>query len=149
LMLIAYQDIKDREVYAFIFPVLAIGLGMLHYFNVYPVQFFMATGINLIVVLMILGILYVYTRLRIKKPFFKEVFGLGDALFFVALALGFPTVTFVVILVFSLLFSLLTWIVFKRSVVHSTIPLAGYMSIFLGVLFFMNYTVTSLKLYVL
>ncbi|WP_103069706.1 hypothetical protein [Aquimarina sediminis] len=149
LGIIAYQDFKDRKVYGFVFPVLIGLLGLLHYQNVNHINFLYAVLINLGVLIVIMGILYLYTLIKIKRPFFEEVFGVGDLLFFLALGVGFPTVTFIILLVFSLLFSLVAWLVVKKSAKHNTIPLAGYMSVFLGVICIAYWSTNILTLYLI
>ncbi len=142
---ITYQDVKDREVYGFVFLILIGLLGILHYKSVMPIHFIYAVGINLGIVLICLSISFLYARLILKRSFFKEAFGLGDLLFFIGIAIGFPTITFTILLVFSLLFSLLLSLVIKKS----TVPLAGYMSMFFGVLLITNWITNSLTLYLI
>ena len=84
---------------------------------------------NFGVVLMILLVLQGYAKLKLKTNL-NTVFGLGDALFFLALCVSFPTVSFIIFFVFSLLFSLLLHFIFKNKAADKTVPLAGYMSLF-------------------
>ncbi len=149
LAVIVYQDLKDREVYGIAFPILMGLLGTLHYHHTIYIDFLYAILINIGLLIVIVGLLYLYTLIKLRKPFFKEVFGWGDLLFFMALAIGFPTVTFIIIFVFSLIFSLLVWLVIKNRADHNTVPLAGYMSVFLGVVFILNCMINSLTLYVI
>ncbi len=149
LAAIAYQDLSDRKVYTFVFPVLIGLLGYLHYQSVEIITFISAICINIAMLTIIIGLLYLYTIVKIKRPFFEEVFGMGDVLFFVALAIGFPTMTFIILFVFSLIFSLLVWLVLKKRAKHDSVPLAGYMSIFFGVLFIMQWVTNSLTLYLI
>ncbi len=149
LAAIAYQDLSDRKVYTFVFPVLIGLLGYLHYQSVEIITFISAICINIAMLAIIIGLLYLYTIVKIKRPFFEEVFGMGDVLFFVALAIGFPTMTFIILFVFSLIFSLLVWLVLKKRAKHDSVPLAGYMSIFFGVLFIMQWVTNSLTLYLI
>ncbi|WP_299223275.1 hypothetical protein [uncultured Aquimarina sp.] len=100
-------------------------------------------------ILSILLVLYLYTLIRIKRPFFKEVFGIGDALFFLALAIAFPTITFIILFVFSLLFSLGIWLIAKNNTKYNTIPLAGYMSLFLILIFMGSWITHKINLYLL
>ncbi|MEW7291268.1 prepilin peptidase [Aquimarina sp. 2304DJ70-9] len=149
LAVIVYQDLKDREVYGFIFPVLIGLFGFLHYQNTTHITFLYAILMNIAVLIVIMGLLYLYTLIRLKKSFFKEVFGWGDLLFFIALAVGFPTVTFVILFVFSLIFSLLVWLVIKKKAKYNTVPLAGYMAVFLGMVFITNWITNALTLYLI
>jgi len=146
---IIYQDIKNREVYWFLLPLLTTLLGIEHYHKVLSINFVTAMVINIATIFAVIALSYLYTIVVIKKPFFKEVFGLADALYFLALAIAFPTVTFIIIFVFSLLFSLLTWFVFKSKSTFSTIPLAGYMSVFLIVIFTGNWLSCAVNLYLI
>jgi len=146
---ITYQDVKSREVYWFLLPSLMLLLGTIHYKNVLKMHFISASIINIEIVFTILAVLYLYTVFVIKKPFFKEVFGIADALYFLALAIAFPTVTFIIIFVFSLIFSLLTWLILKDKSFYKTIPLAGYMSIFLVLIFAGNWLTSFINLYII
>ncbi len=146
---ISFQDLKNREVYWFLFPLLIILLGYLHYSNTSQINFVISSGINLVLIFSIIAILYIYTLLKIKRPFFSEVFGIGDALLFIAIALAFPTITFVIIFVFSIFFSLAVWIILKNTLKHKTIPLAGYISIFMILIYLGDWIIDTVNLYTL
>ncbi len=147
LGVITFQDIKDRQVYAFVLLLLIGLLGLMHYQSVMPIHFLYAVGINISVVGCIMMVLYLYATYRLKRSFFTEVFGLGDLLFFLAVAIGFPTVTFTILFVFSLLFSILAWILLKNKTTHTTVPLAGFMALFLGIIFIANWMTNIVTLY--
>ncbi len=149
LGVITYQDLKDREVYGFIFLVLIGLLGFLHYQNTTQFNFLYAILMNIGVLIVIMGLLYLYTLIQLKRSFFEEVFGWGDLLFFLALAIGFPTATFIILLVFSLLFSVLVWLMLKNKANYDTVPLAGYMAVFLGMIFLINWMMNPLTLYLI
>ncbi len=149
LGVITYQDLKDREVYGFVFPILMGLLGALHYQSVLDIHFYNALIMNGVILFFTIGLMYLYAVLRIKKPFFSEVFGIGDLLFFLALAIGFPTVTFTIILVFSLLFALIVWEVLKKNSKYTTIPLAGYMAIFTGMILIASCMINDVTLYLI
>lgn len=146
---ITYQDLKKREVFWFLFPTLLILLGIEHYKNVMPIHFKNAVFVNIGLVLLIIGIQYVYNAIKIKRPFFKEVFGLGDALFFVAFAVGFSTITFIILFSCSLIFSLALWLIIKRNSLHTHAPLAGYISIFLALILLGNWITNTINLYLI
>lgn len=60
---------------------------------------------------------------------------MGDVLFFYAFALGFPTMTFVLLFVGAIFFSLLVFLILKMGRPMETVPLAGLMGLFvMGVL---------------
>ncbi len=147
LALITYQDIKQREVLWFLFPVAALLMGVSYYVHTEPLLFAMNSAMNLSLIVVILMILFLYAKFKLKKSFLQETFGLGDLLFFVAFALGFPFVTFVVVFVFSLLFSLILTLVIQSKEAKPTVPLAGYMAIFLMVVFCVSWMLRKPNLY--
>ncbi|MEW7280937.1 hypothetical protein ABW636_20280 [Aquimarina sp. 2201CG1-2-11] len=149
LGIITYQDIKDREVYGILFFILMGLLGYLHYQSVLPIHFFYAIGINFGIVSFCILSVFIYATFKLKRSFFKEAFGIGDLLFFIALATGFPTVTFVILLVFSLIFSLIISLFITNKTNHKTVPLAGYMSLFIGVVFITQWITNALTLYLI
>lgn len=129
--IMAFQDFRDREVTSVLFPILGLTLGVLHLFHVDLSLFFVSVLGNSIVVSSILLILWAVTKYIFKKAFLNVSFGLGDVLFLYALALGFPTVTFIYLLVGSICFSLVAFILLNRFKKMKTVPLAGLMGIFL------------------
>jgi len=139
LLLIFFQDIRQREVWLFLLPVFAITGSILFYNSVQSEQFYYSIPINLAIVSILILINYLFARFILKKSLFKEALGLGDMLFFIAFALSFPTLSFINFFVFSLLFSLVIQQVLRLYYKYkntnseesqSTIPLAGYMSVF-------------------
>jgi hypothetical protein len=77
---------------------------------------------------------YLYSKIKLQLNL-KETIGLGDILFFIAIALSFATITFIITFVFALMFSLLLHLVIKPNLQNKTVPLAGYMSLFYIVVF--------------
>ena len=128
---IAYQDLKDRRVLWLLFPLLGILLGVLHLSNSNWPQFSVQVLLNLALISVVLGTLYLYTKLLAKAKFLNHSFGLGDLLFFYAFAMGFPTVTFLVLFSMSVFFSTLIHFLFLRRYGEPTAPLAGLMAVFL------------------
>lgn len=114
-----------------LFPLAGLGMGYLYFIHsdihVYTVLIFT----NLLIVTAVISILYLYTKHLRGMEFLNVSFGLGDILFFVALAVGFPTITFLILFVSSILFSLLIFFVIKNGRDFKNAPLAGLMSVFL------------------
>ncbi|MCR8667502.1 hypothetical protein NO995_07410 [Aestuariibaculum sp. M13] len=132
LFSIAYQDIKQRLVYWILFPISAILFAYL-YLNHSSWHTFLINFItNTTIVSLMIFILYFYIKLKLKIDF-QQAIGLGDILLFFALTCTFPTVTFIVVFVFALIFSLLLHLILKNK--STTIPLAGYMSCFIGAIY--------------
>ncbi len=130
LLLIFYQDLKERQVYWFLFPIAAFFFGVLYYTNTIKTLFFLSVVTNLMFVGVLVLVIYLYARYKLKLGIFN-VFGLGDLLLFIGLAFTFSSVSFLVLFVCALIFSLLLHISIKRS--NATVPLAGYMSLFFGI----------------
>ena len=129
--LIAFQDFKDRMVSWILFPIMGIALAFLYLNHANFEQFYPFVLGNFLLVTAIVLVLYLYTKYIAKMEFLNVSFGLGDLLFFYGLALGFPTMTFLVLFVLSILFSLSAFLYLKRKQEMQTIPLAGLMGIFL------------------
>lgn len=126
------QDIKERQVYWFLFPIIAICSGILLYKNMLSDLFFLTLSINLIFVLVLFTIVFIYSKFKLKASI-HETFGLGDALFFLAVTCTFSSVSFLILFVFGLLFSLVMHLVLKRNSKYNTVPLAGYLSLFFAI----------------
>uniref|UniRef100_UPI00404A3AF3 hypothetical protein n=1 Tax=Gelidibacter sp. TaxID=2018083 RepID=UPI00404A3AF3 len=126
---IAYQDIKDKSVYAILFLLFAILGAYLHYQNTMPEVFLITIVMNLGFTLILILMVYLYSKIKLHLNF-KETIGLGDIVFFIAIALSFATITLIITFVFALIFSLLLHMVKKSNQQNKTVPLAGYMSLF-------------------
>lgn len=146
LLSITYQDLKEREVSFFLFILVGLLLGYFHYAESVWEVFLISIAINVIVVLLILLILSIYSKLKLKKNL-NQTFGIGDALFFSALAIGFPTATFLVLFSFSLFFSFIIFLMLKRKLKQHTVPLAGFQALFLSIVFLVNWAFEFTNLY--
>ncbi len=109
--LIFVQDSKDRKVFWFLFPVVGVLVIVLQInaISLYPAL--LNAVFNLGFVSLLLVVCLVYAKLKLRQPFLTEVFGWGDILFFVAIAFSFSIVSFLILFVFALLFSLLLHLV--------------------------------------
>ncbi|TAI48480.1 general secretion pathway protein [Flagellimonas allohymeniacidonis] len=128
---ICFQDFKERKVYWVIFPILGLLLCTL-YFRVSsePLVPFLNIVLNLLLVGAFLLLSYLYAKLILRRRFVDHSLGLGDILLFLTLALGFPTITFAILFVASLIFSLLAFLALKSKLKEATVPLAGLMGLF-------------------
>lgn len=135
LLFVLIQDVKQREVYWFLFPVIAGLVAYLHYKEaIAPELFFSAIAINSLFVSILVFILFIYSKYKLKLQL-NETFGLGDVLIFFALAFSFSTVSFLIIFIASLVFALVLHLTLKKKSSFSTVPLAGYISLFFGISF--------------
>lgn len=157
LAVIFYQDYSSRMVSRLLFPLAAVCFGVLHFMHADTRGFLLSTGTNMAFIAIVLLVLYLYSVLKLKTRFINGSFGMGDLWFFIAAGFGFPTVSFVVLFVFSVLFSLLLHLFLKQRIVvisvsqlkkqevssenkeenhfsGETVPLAGYMSLFFALI---------------
>lgn len=129
LLIIFFQDYRDRMVYWFLYPLAAVLAFCLQYMkNGFAITLVNAVC-NLSFVLVLLGCSYLYAR-RVLKRNFLETTGWGDILLLLALTFCFSPVPFIVLLVFSLIFALGLHMILKKKSLYDTVPLAGYISLF-------------------
>ena len=130
---ILYQDCKDRMVYWFLYPLIGI-LAFAIQFLILPIDSIMLNiSSNLALVLFLLLVSYLYVRVRKLK--FSKSFGLGDVLFFIFISFTFSIISFIILFIFSLIFSLLAHFALSKKSYDKTVPLAGYMSLFFGTVY--------------
>ncbi len=135
---IAYQDFRERSVLWFLFPITGLLLAKICLMHIPWNQYLIFTTTNVLLVSGILLLLFLYTKHIAGKKFLNTSFGLGDMMFFYAFALGFPTITFVLLFVGAILFSLVASIVLNGRHSMDTVPLAGLMGIFIIVVTLVN-----------
>jgi len=121
-------------------------VGYLHFYHSSLQPFLWSATLNILIVAIIIFILFLYSKLKLKRPL-KDAFGLGDFLFFLAIAIGFPTITFAVLFSFSLFFSLTLFLIIKKSLKEKTAPLAGLQALFLSLIFLLHWTFNFMNLY--
>ncbi len=132
LAYICFQDIKERQIYWILLPIVAGLCSVLFYKSTLQELFFNAVLLNFSFVLLLILIIFVYSKIKHKSNFFN-VIGLGDVLLFFGLALSFSTISFIVIFISALIFSLALHLLLKQKSTFNTIPLAGYMSLFFAI----------------
>ena len=136
------QDIKSRGVWWFIFPMLTGLMGYLHFLKIYSLSgLILSSLINICTLGLLMMLSIFYFKLKRKNIRITGLIGLGDILFFLALAVGFPMVSFIYILTSCLILSLVLHLLLKDDK-FQTVPLAGYASIGL----FMFYSADWLQL---
>ena len=145
--LIFIQDIKLRLVYWFLYPMLGVLCFLVQASHNSLDNLLINSIVNSAFVFFILATSYGYSRLRLKRHFLNEVFGLGDVLFFFAICFSFSSLSFLILFVFGLFFSLLLHLFLKNRNQDQTVPLAGYMSLFFGVVYIISFICESSFLY--
>ena len=159
---IFYQDVRERLVYWFLFPLAGLVFGMIHFMKVGSAMFLIHIIFNVVLVSCILAVLWSYSAWRFKQKKFSQVFGLGDVLMMYALTFSFAPYSFVIVLVFGLMFSLLIQEVFNTTrkslhytthdnsaeiLIKNTVPLAGYIALFFGLIILLNSFFNFFNLY--
>lgn len=147
LGIIVYEDVTSRMVHWILFPMVLLLVGSTHLEHSTRWFFLINSSMNILVISTIILILFIYAKVILKKPFLNTSFGLGDLLFFYAISVAFPTVTFIILFVFSLIFSLVLHVFRSRKAIDATIPLAGYMALFFVIVFGMNLLSNQPNLY--
>jgi len=145
LFSIFYEDMKERKVTLMNLLLLIVIGGFIHSHNQYLEAFLISSILNLSIVLIILGLLFFYAMFKLNTSLFL-VFGIGDGLFFIVMALSFPTTTFVVLLLSSFIFSLIISLLFKKKL-KQLIPLAGLQALFTGITIGTNQLFHCIDLY--
>mgnify|MGYP000241731841 CR=1 FL=1 len=143
-----YQDIKERIVSVWVLISGILTGGFIHYLYQQPIVFLSNIGINISFIVLIFIILWGYAKFKLKKKIF-DVFGHGDLLFFILLAVSLPLLSFLMVFVFSLIFSLVIFILLKNRFTVKTVPLAGLQSLFLGLVLIANKLFSSIDIYAL
>ncbi len=129
LIMVFIQDRKDRKVYWFLFPFIAFASGVLLYNSILPELFYMSIIINVLFIIILIAVVFLYSKFKLRTTI-TDTFGLGDGLMFIALAFTFSSISFIILFVFGLIFSLMIHVIFKNKSRYNTVPLAGYLSLF-------------------
>jgi Flp pilus assembly protein protease CpaA len=146
LTMLFYQDIKERKISVwFLIAGLFLG-GILHFLQQNQKVFIASILMNISFIALIFGVLCLYAKIILRNNIF-EVFGMGDLLFFILLAVSLPILSFLVVFIFSLFFSLLVFILVKRRLNNKTVPLAGLQSLFLILVLLANKLFPKIELY--
>lgn len=145
---ITYQDIKERQVFLWLLILAGTLMGYLHFQESISLLFLGNILFNFSIVFILYSSLVFYSFWKLKKSI-SQTFGLGDLLFFAVLAIGFTTVTFLVLFTFSLLFSLVFYLSIKSKLKIKTVPLAGLQALFIGLVYTTNWMFQLTNLYAL
>lgn len=147
LAIIFLQDFKERSVWWFLFPLFIAGSGIIHFHKSLPPIMFLEVMQNLIFLILIMGLVFLYSRYKLKKDFLKDCFGIGDILFLIGLAIGFPTISFLILLSSTCIFSISIDLFLRQDEHPNSIPMAGYSSLLMIVIYISNWFGAYDKLY--
>lgn len=137
LIKIFIEDLRERKVSLYLFLIAILAGGYLHFHQGLHVVFLFVISLNVSMLGILTVALWLYTELKMQKKL-RDTFGLGDFLFFLFLGVSFPSVTFLVLFSFSLIFSLLLFVIVRGSLRNKMVPLAGFQSVFVGLVFVLN-----------
>lgn len=139
LGLTAFQDFRERAISWIILPIL-LGLGILHAIE-NTLQLADIIGSFCFVSLQILFVylFFVFKNKTSKIDFRNQYLGIGDILFFFVIIPFFEFYEYILILTSGLIFSLVAHFIYNLFYKTKTIPLAGWLSIFLIYIFCLNY----------
>ena len=131
LIFVVIQDLKHRTIHV-VLPILIFVLSVLINNASKDLNFSDTLYNILFVIINIIGLtIYFSLKNRALVNPIDSYIGLGDILFFLALTPLFNLKSFILFFIFGLLFSLLVHVVFTRFIRMKTIPLAGYLALFL------------------
>ena len=142
------QDYKDRLVNWILYLLVGITSLTLHLSFVSWQLVFANSICNLSCISVLIAIIYLYSKLIKRQPLINHSIGIGDIFLFYALCFLFPIITFILLFVFSLLFSLLLHFYLKEKYSqHNSVPLAGYIALFYSFVILFSFLVNSTFLY--
>lgn len=151
LLILAYQDFKDRSISSIALLVLFVLFSIQSILTNSLAQAGIYFGINLFIPFIQLAGLTLYFAIK-NKQFVNIIdtqIGLGDILFFVLLCTVFSPANFFPFYIGSLLVAVILFIVFKRLHIskNSEIPLTGIMSTLLILVLTIKSFAPSIDLY--
>ncbi len=140
LIIVFYQDLKKRTIHVFL-PILVFIIGLIINFYSAHLMFDVIIYNSLFIAINIIG-LVAYASIKEKKIInpLDSLIGLGDVVFFFAITPLFNLKPFILFFIFGLLFTLLLHFVVLSFKKVKTIPLAGYLSLFLILNLFFKHT---------
>ena len=131
LLFVFLQDLKYRHIHV-VLPLLIFSMSI---YIFYQKQFITVKVVlvNIIFLLLTLTLLVLYMSIK-NKAFlnpFANYFGIGDLLFFIAITPLFYTYNFILVFIFSMIFSALLQVTFGKLMKIKSVPLAGFSALFL------------------
>jgi hypothetical protein len=121
---ILYQDFATRYIHISFLVCLVSGIFIFRFEQIvaYPLR----SVINIVYLLLMILILYLYFRLKYgKKKFVDRYIGLGDLLLFLIFSFYYSLYYYIILLICSCILGVFFWIAMRRSAKITRIPLAG------------------------
>lgn len=139
LIIIAFQDFKERKITAILLPIILI-LSIIYQVKKYSIaQVIENSVVNLFVIVVQLLILTIVFSIKQKKIvyLYEEMLGWGDILFLPIICIFFAPITMLFFYTACLLIITIVYY-FSNKSSNKTIPLAGGLSILLAIYLFIN-----------
>ena len=150
LAIITYQDFKERQISWLTIPTLIILFSVEAFVELTSFKnYLIDVGLNLTFIAMQMVILFIYFSIRAGKliNLINTKIGIGDVLFFGALAFSFSPVNFILFYVVSLSIITISFLFIRvlfRNI-SPEIPLAGAMAALLIVIYITSFFISSFK----
>lgn len=138
LAAIACEDLRTRRVHIGLFAALCLLMIVHGLFleGAAPLTWLQHGALNLVLLSVLLGLLWVYLRIRHRgRLAFSDGMGAGDVVLFVLLAFAFPAgASFLLFLIAALSFTLLAHVIVRRllRLQEVSVATAGWVSICFG-----------------
>ncbi|MDA8956454.1 hypothetical protein N9H19_02425 [Flavobacteriales bacterium] len=131
LLIIFFQDLKDRSVSLIIFPVLFIIVSYLSIMESDVSTWLIQTGINSVFLLFQLAVIKLYFKRKYdcNTAFFDYYIGWGDIIFLFVLGSAFNFIQLLLFMLYSMALALAIYFPLIYLKKTQTIPLAGFMSL--------------------
>jgi hypothetical protein len=141
LLHIIFTDFRVRKISIFsLFILAALSFVRLVYF-LDKTQILGLLMLNVLFLLIVSGIVYLYAKLRKKE--IAALIGKGDMIFILIAALNFAPAFYLFFVIVSTLTGLVFYTIVKKTVIYNEIPLAGIMA---GIMSF-SIIIESINLY--
>lgn len=131
LLLVFFQDWKYRRIHV----ILPLAIFLCSFYVIYQgnLSQFKSIAFNLAFLGLTLGILTIYMSLKNKRFLnpFQNYFGMGDLLFYVAIAPLFVIQNYILFFILSMIFAIGLQMGLKKIITEQTVPLAGFSALFL------------------
>lgn len=131
LLLVIFQDFKKRQIHVSLPILLILFSSVINYISNNLSLMDILCNIGFIIINIVGLFLYFSIKNRRFINPIDEFIGLGDVLFFIAITPLFTRKPFIIFFVVSLILTLLSHSVVNTIKKTKTIPLAGYLSLFL------------------
>lgn len=127
LLLVFYQDLRQREVLWILFPAICALATIYNWINLTWIDVLLS--LSFVAFLMIFLTLYLSLKFKKLIPIWKGFFSLGDILFIVAIIPLFSWMNYIYFFTFGTIAVLVLYLISLSFLKTKTVPYAGYLSL--------------------